>query len=150
MPQSYSGLYIHLIFSTKNRANWISRDVQEPFHTHLGFNLKEVGCVPVIINSVADHVHVLFELSRTIAISDVVQQIKAKSSQWMKKQDQTLEGFAWQKGYGAFTVSMSQVETVSQYIMNQEEHHRRQSFQDEYRQFPIRHNIAFDEKYIWE
>jgi len=150
MPQSLAKLYIHLIFSTKNRQHLLSIDLQESLHAFLGIKLKETGCLPIKINSAGDHIHLLFELSRTAAVSDVIQHIKSTSSQWIKKREDSLTDFSWQNGYGAFSVSMSNIEAVKLYIQNQQEHHKTLSFQDEYRQFLIRHDISFDERYVWD
>ena len=108
------------------------------------------GCAPVLINSVEDHAHLLFDLARTISISQAVEDVKKSSSKWIKTQGPEFAGFAWQAGYGAFAVSESNVETVRAYIANQREHHRTKTFQEEYRAFLERHNVAFDERYVWD
>lgn len=104
----------------------------------------------MLINSVEDHVHILFELGRTVAVSDAVEECKKTSSKWIKTQGAAYAQFAWQAGYGAFAVSESNVDAVRNYIANQPEHHRKQSFQDEYRAFLARHRVAFEEKYLWD
>jgi REP element-mobilizing transposase RayT len=109
-----------------------------------------MGCYPIIINSMDDHVHLLFDLGRTVAISQVVQEVKTSSSKWLKGQNSKLEPFAWQAGYGVFAVSESNVAAVRAYISNQAEHHRTKSFQDEFRAFLAKHGLAFDEKYVWD
>ena len=150
MPQSLARLHIHLIFSTKNRENLISDAVRAPLHAYMATVLQNLGCHPVLINSVGDHVHLLFDLARTVAVSQAVEDVKKSSSKWIKTQGAGLGGFAWQSGYGAFAVSESNVEAVRKYIANQEEHHRRKTFQEEYREFLVRHQIPFDEKYVWD
>jgi len=112
--------------------------------------LQNLGCTPVLINSVEDHIHLLFDLGRTTSVSKAVEDVKKSSSKWIKTQGLEFAGFAWQAGYGAFSVSESNVETVQQYIANQCEHHRKKTFQDEYRQFLERHRIPFDERYVWD
>jgi putative transposase len=104
----------------------------------------------VLINSVEDHAHVLFDLARTVSISQAVEDVKKSSSKWIKTQGPEFAAFAWQAGYGAFAVSESNVETVRHYIAGQREHHRKKSFQEEYRAFLLRHNLTFDERYVWD
>lgn len=150
MPQSLARLQIHLVFSTKNRAPLLRDPVRDALHRYMAVVLQNLGCPASLINSVEDHVHVLFELSRTVAVSDAVEEVKKSSSKWIKTQDAGLAGFAWQAGYGAFAVSESNVAAVRAYIAGQREHHRRKSFQEEYRALLDRHGVAFDERYVWD
>jgi len=150
MPQSLARLHIHLIFSTKNREPVLHEAVRNELHAYMATVLQNFGCPPVLINSVADHVHILFELGRTVAVSDAVEEVKKSSSKWIKTQGDAFTGFAWQAGYGAFAVSESNVATVREYIATQQEHHRKKTFQEEYRAFLERHNVAFDERYVWD
>ena len=150
MPQSLARIYIHLIFSTKNRENFISDMVRSPLHAYMASVLQNLGCRPVLINSTADHAHLLFELARTAAVSRVVEDVKKSSSKWIKTQGTEFSRFAWQSGYGAFSVSESNVAAVRKYVANQEEHHQRKSFQEEFRQILLRHNISFDEGHVWD
>ena len=150
MPQSLARLHIHLIFSTKNRENLITDAVRSPLHAYMATVLQNLGCHPVLINSVGDHVHLLFDLARTVAVSQAVEEVKKSSSKWINNQGPSFTGFSWQSGYGAFAVSESNAEAVRTYIANQEEHHRQRSFQEEYRIFLKRHNVAFDERYVWD
>lgn len=150
MPQSLARLHIHLIFSTKNRERIISDRVRDSLHAYMATVLQNLGCPPVLINSVEDHVHILFELARTVAVSSAVEDVKKASSKWIKTQGGEFAGFAWQAGYGAFAVSESNVPAVREYVANQQEHHRKKSFQEEYRAFLERHQIAFDERYVWD
>lgn len=150
MPQSLARLHIHLIFSTKNRERLLHESIRDSLHRYLATVLQNLGCAPVLINSVEDHVHVLFELARTVALSKAVEEIKTSSSKWIKTQGPEYRGFAWQAGYGAFAVSESNVDAVRNYIAGQAEHHRKKSFQEEYRAFLERHRVAFDEKYMWD
>jgi REP-associated tyrosine transposase len=150
MPQSLARLHVHLIFSTKNREPVLHDDVRDAVHRYMATVLQNLGCPASLINSVADHVHILFLLGRTVAVSKAVEEVKKTSSKWIKTQGAELAGFAWQAGYGAFAVSESNVDAVRKYIANQQEHHRKRSFQDEYRDFLARHRVSFDEKYVWD
>lgn len=150
MPQSLARLHVHLIFSTKHRERVITEAVRDPLHAYMATVLQNLGCAPVLINSVEDHVHILFELARTVPVSQAVEEVKKSSSKWIKTQGAEFAGFAWQAGYGAFAVSESNVPTVRDYIGGQQEHHRRKSFQEEYRAFLEKHRVTFDERYVWD
>jgi REP element-mobilizing transposase RayT len=150
MPQSLARLHVHLIFSTKHRERLITDRVRDSLHAYMATVLQNLGCAPVLINSVEDHVHILFELARTVSVSEAVEDVKKSSSKWIKTQGAELAGFAWQAGYGAFAVSESNVPTVRNYIAGQHEHHRKKSFQEEYRAFLEKHCVAFDERYVWD
>jgi REP element-mobilizing transposase RayT len=150
MPQSHASLHIHLVFSTKNREHFITGDIRPHLHAYMAKVLQNLGATPVLINSVEDHVHLLFDLGRTTSVSKAVEDVKKSSSKWIKTQGAEFASFAWQGGYGAFAVSESNVEAVRQYIANQREHHRKKTFQEEFRQFLERHRIPFDEKYVWD
>lgn len=150
MPQSLARLHIHLVFSTKNREPIITDAVRDALHAYLATVLQNLGCAPVLINSVEDHAHLLFDLARTVSVSQAVEDVKTASSKWIKTQGPEFAGFAWQSGYGAFAVSESNVDAVREYIANQREHHRKKSFQEEYRRFLERHRIAFEERYVWD
>ena len=150
MPQSLARLHIHLIFSTKHRAPLLHDSVRDSLHRYMAVVLQNLGCPPTLINSVEDHVHILFELGRTVAVSAAVEAVKKTSSKWIKTQGAELARFAWQSGYGAFAVSESLVPAVRDYIANQREHHRKRTFQEEYRIFLERHGVPFDERYMWD
>ena len=150
MPQSLARLHIHLVFSTKNRERFLTDAMRDSLHAYMATALQNLGCAPVLINSEEDHVHILFELARTVSVSQAVEDVKKSSSRWIKTQGQEFAEFAWQAGYGAFAVSESNIETVRHYIAGQREHHRVKSFQEEYRQFLERHRITFDERYVWD
>jgi REP element-mobilizing transposase RayT len=150
MPQSFARLHIHLIFSTKNRERVLHDAIRDSLHAYMATVLQNIDCPPVLINSVEDHVHILFELGRTVAVSRAVEEVKKASSKWIKTQGAEFSGFAWQAGYGAFAVSESNVAAVREYIAGQREHHRKKSFQEEYRAFLERHRVAFDERYVWD
>jgi REP element-mobilizing transposase RayT len=150
MSQSLARLHIHLVFSTKNREPLISEGIRDALHRYMATVLQNLGCVPILINSVEDHIHILFDLGRTVSVSRAVEDVKKSSSKWIKTQGSEFAGFAWQSGYGAFAVSHSKVQVVRQYIANQREHHAKTTFQDEYRLFLERHGLAIDERYVWD
>lgn len=150
MPQSLAKNLIHLVFSTKNRERLITDAVRPDLHAYMATVLKNLNCPVIVINSVDDHVHVLFMLYRTVALSTAVGDLKAASSKWIKTQSVEIGGFSWQAGFGAFSVSESNVETVRRYIENQAEHHRMVSFQDELRSFLEKHGVGYDERYLWD
>jgi|ERR1043166_7405127 REP element-mobilizing transposase RayT len=150
MPQSLSAVYVHLVFSTKERQPFL-RDlpIRESLHSYLGAISKQLGCAPIITGGVEDHVHQLARLSRTITQAGWVKELKRVSSLWLKK-EHGIRRFEWQGGYADFSVSQSNVEQVKQYIANQREHHKRINFQDELRSLLKRHHIEWDERYLWE
>lgn len=150
MPQSLARLPIHLVFSTKKRERFLRDEVRAGLHAYMVGVLQHHGCPVLLMNSVADHGHILFELGRTIAVSKAVEEVKKASSKWIKSQGPEYSGFAWQGGYGAFAVSDSDVPLVLDYIRGQQEHHRVKSFQEEYVVFLEQHRIAFDERYVWD
>ena len=150
MPQSLSRVLIHTVFSTKNRAPLLRVPTFcDEMHSYLGGCAKAIDCQPIQIGGVEDHVHLLTSLSRTVAIAEFVKEIKRNSSLWAKGKGDQAE-FGWQSGYGCFSVSESQVQKVSRYIENQEEHHRTITFQDEYRELLRRHGEKWDERYVWD
>jgi len=150
MPQSLTRVHIHLVFATKYRRPFLGDPVRDALHRYVAVVLLGLGCTPTLVNSVEDHIHLLFELGRKTSIAEVVETVKASSSRWIKTQDPSLARFAWQAGYGAFAVSESNLAAVEEYIARQREHHRGQSFQDEVRGLLRRHGIAFDERYVWD
>lgn len=150
MPQSLARVQVHLVFSTKHRERLITDAVRPALHAYMATVLQNLDCPAGLINSVEDHVHILFELARTVAISTAVEEVKKSSSKWIKTQGDGFAQFAWQAGYGAFSVSESNAQAVHDYIAKQQEHHRHTTFQDEYRLFLERHRVAFDEQYVWE
>jgi REP element-mobilizing transposase RayT len=148
MAQSLASLHIHLVFSSKNRAAVIRDGVRDALHGCMAQVLKNIGCSPILINSMDDHVHILFDLARTAAVSRVVEEVKKSSSRWMKTQG--VSGFSWQSGYGAFAVSRSRLDAVRKYVAEQHQHHQKRGYQDELRQLLVGHQIEFDERYIWD
>src|SRR5689334_14386605 len=150
MPQSFACLHYHLIFSTKNREPALSADLRPRLFEYFGGILRAHGGCPVAAGGVEDHVHLLAGLSREMAVAEALRLLKANSSKWMHDAAAGPTGFAWQTGYAAFTVSLSQLGAVKAYLARQEDHHRTQTFQDEYRALLRRHGIDFDERYLWD
>jgi putative transposase len=149
MPQSLSNLLIHLIFSTKDRYPFLAQnDMLLRTHAYLGGILRESDCPSLTIGGTADHVHAFFRLSRTQQMAKVVETLKSRSSRWLKSEG--VGNFAWQRGYGCFSVGKSQAASLVRYIQTQADHHRRVSFQEEFREFLRRYEIAFDERYLWD
>ncbi|MEO7673070.1 MAG: IS200/IS605 family transposase [Pyrinomonadaceae bacterium] len=151
MPQSLSQIYIHLVFSTKNREPLIHDEIAPELYAYMAVVLHDECKSPAkLIGGVEDHLHILFNLSRTWAIANVVESIKTSTSKWMKTKDSNLRSFGWQTGYGAFSVSRSNLDSVSKYILDQKEHHRQLRFRDEFRGLLDKHEVEYDEKYVWD
>ena len=151
MPQSLSAVFVHLIFSTKNRAPLLThRNLAEATHSYLAGIALKLGCPPVLINGVEDHVHLLVRLSRTVTQADLVKELKRASTLWLREQSPGTSGFSWQAGYGIFSVSVSNLDQVRTYISNQEEHHRKVTFQEELRLFLQRHQLEWEEDHVWD
>jgi putative transposase len=150
MPQSLANVLIHIVFSTKNRAPYIETTLQNSLYAYLATACRTCGCPAHKIGGTNDHVHIVSSLSRTKTIADVIGTIKADSSKWIKTQQTTLAGFAWQNGYGAFSIGQSQLDIVKKYIAGQNVHHQVRSFQDEFRELLRRYEIQFDERYVWD
>jgi REP-associated tyrosine transposase len=148
VPQSLAKVLVHLIFSTKSREPLIHREVRVALHAYLAGTLKNLQCPSLQTGGTADHVHALVSLGRTRTIADVVEEMKKSSSKWMKQQG--VQGFAWQAGYRAFSVSESQATAVIRYVSRQEEHHRQLTFQEEFRRFLDRYGVTYDERYMWD
>jgi putative transposase len=150
MPQSLSNLLTHVIFSTKNREPLLSESIRSELHAYMSGILNNINCPSIQVGGIEDHVHVFFRLSRTATVAEVLETLKTSSSKWIKTRGCAFSNFHWQTGYGAFSISQSDAEAVIAYIRNQPEHHRKISFQDEYRRFLDRYEIPFDERYVWD
>jgi REP element-mobilizing transposase RayT len=148
MPSTHLSLHYHLIFSTKNRIPYIDPAWRARFHAWIGGAIRAAEGEPEAVGGVADHVHILIGLKATHRLSDAVRDIKASSSRWVH-QEIEMQDFAWQDGYGAFTVSASLLSAVKEYIAGQELRHQKRTFQEEYLEFLKQSGVAFDEKYIW-
>ena len=150
MADTFSSLNVHCVFSTKNRQPLLVGEIKERFWAFMGGIAKQNGIKPLCIGGVADHVHLLLSLPTTMSVAKAMQLIKGGSSAWAHETFSPLRQFAWQSGYGAFTVSVSQVAETISYIHNQVEHHRLRSFQEEYVSFLKKHGIGFEERYLWD
>ena len=141
---------VHIIFSTKNREPWLDSNVRPSLHAYLATICRDVGTEFVHVGGVADNVHIVTMLPRTLSQAQLIEQIKKTSSKWIKAVDTRYRTFAWQRGYGAFSVRSSQVDAVLQCIDGQKEHHRTRTFQEEYRELLRKHVVDFDERYVWD
>ena len=150
MPQSFTCLLTHLIFSTKYRQPRISAELQPRLFEYFGGTLRNHGCKLLAAGGVPDHVHLLISLSKQLAIADLLRDLKASSSGWIHDTIPEQRAFAWQTGYGAFSVSFSERDHVVHYLARQAEHHRIRTFQEEFREFLDRHGIEYDERYLWD
>lgn len=150
MGQSLVKNYLHIVFSTKYRQNLILPPVEDELHHYLGGTCKKLECPPLIVGGYTDHIHILCMLSKKIALMKLIEEIKSSSSKWVKTKAPEYANFYWQDGYGAFSVNPGQVERVIHYIKNQKEHHRKKTFQDEYRKILKEYNIEYDERYVWD
>ena len=151
MPQSLSAVYVHLVFSTKERRPLLQdKAVREALHAQLGGISKTLECPPIRVGGIVDHVHLLARLGRTIAQADWVKELKRVSSAWLKQRGREYHDFAWQGGYATFSVSASMIDRVTRYIQNQEEHHRKTPYQHELRSLLTRHRLEWDERHLWD
>ena len=151
MPQSLSAVYLHLVFSTKDRRPFLrDKTVRDALHAYMGGMSKTLDCPPLIVGGVEDHVHLLCRFARTITQAEWVKELKRLSNGWLKEHGRDYADFEWQGGYADFSVSQSNLEPVKQYIVSQEEHHRKTTFQDELRTLLRKHEIEFDERYVWD
>ena len=149
MPRSYTNLIYHIVFSTRDRKPLISPDRQERLYDYIGGTIRGLGGILLAINGTSDHAHLLAKLRPDKSVSDVLRDLKSNSSGWMHSVFPAASDFSWQNGYGAFTVSASQVESVRRYIANQEQHHSKNSFEDEFVGLLRKNEIEFDVKYLW-
>lgn len=150
MANTYTCLHYHVIFSTKQRERWLSADIEQRVWSYLGGIACQNDLKPLLIGGVDDHVHMLFSMPPSISVSDALKRIKGGSSGWVKDNFPTLQRFGWQDGCGAFTVSKSQIREIEDYIRSQREHHRVKTFQEEYRAFLDKHEVEYDERYLWD
>jgi len=150
MPQSLAKLYVHLVYSTRNRERVITEAIREELHRYTCGILQEWDSPAIVVNSVEDHLHVLFVLSKNHSVSEIVEQVQKGSSKWIKTKGAVFAQFHWQNGYAAFSVSQSAVAEVVRYIEGQEEHHRVKTFQEELREFFKQYEVKHDERYVWD
>ena len=149
MAQSLASVLVHFVFATKNRQPWITEEFQPDVAAYIAGLFRNHDCPTLIVNAMPDHVHSLAALARTRSISDIMEAVKGISSGWIKTEDPRFRAFQWPGGHGAFSVSPSQKEVVRRYIANQREHHRRFSFEEEYRRLLERNGVPYDERYLW-
>lgn len=149
MPQSLSQIILHIVFSTKDRVPFINPEIEEELHAYLGGVLRNIGCPAIAIGGPDDHIHILCRLSRTCAVSDLIEEIKTSSSKWIKTKGPNYRKFSWQGGYGAFSIGQSQVEAAVRYVRNQREHHRKNTFKEEFLKLLEKYEVDWDERYVW-
>ena len=149
MPQSLSKVYVHITFSTKNRVNRIDDKIETPLFEYIGGVCKQMECNPIKVGGHENHIHILCLLSRKVAQMTLLENIKKSSSKWIKTKGDEYSDFYWQDGYGIFSVNPTEIEVVKKYISNQKEHHKKRTFQDEFRAFLKKYNVDYDERYIW-
>ncbi len=150
MPQSLAQILAHLVFSTKNREPLLADDIRDELHAYSGGIVGNQKGTLLKAGSVADHIHLLIAMPRTCAPADLVQEIKTGSSKWLKTKGTQYADFHWQGGYGIFSISPAHRPVLEAYIANQTEHHRKVTFQDEYRRLLNKYGIEHDERYVWD
>ena len=150
MPQSFGSIQLHYIFSTKHRQSWLTTDICNRLYPFVGGLARDRKCVLMRMGGIADHVHLLVQSARDIAPSTFVGEIKSLSSGWIHTEFPAIKEFGWQSGYGVFSVSHSGIAEVMRYIGHQAEHHRTKTFQEEYREFLLKHSMVIDERYVWD
>ncbi len=141
---------MHIIFSTKLRVQLIHQPVQDELNSYIGGICKEMECQPIKIGGYTNHIHILCMLSKKIALMKLLEEVKSHSSKWIKTKGTELNNFYWQNGYGAFSVNPTEIDKVITYIENQKEHHKKKTFQEEYRAFLKKYKVEYDERYIWD
>lgn len=150
MSQSLADIILHVVFSTKERLPLIKIEIQEELYRYISEVCSNLSCPIISINGIEDHVHILLHLGRTIAISNLISEIKSSSSRWIKSKSHHFRDFNWQRGYGAFSVSRMNIENAKRYLASQKEHHKKISFKDEFLSMLKRAQIQYDEKYLWD
>ena len=149
MPQSLSQVILHVVFSTKDRRPWLDPAIRPRMHAYLATLCRDCDCQAYRVGGAADHVHIAARLARTISQAELLEKIKKTSSAWIKTQGEQYGSFCWQGGYGDFSIGWSQLEELLHYIDRQEQHHRTQTFQEEYRNLLQKYQVEFDERYVW-
>ncbi len=151
MSESLAQIYLHIVFSTKQRRKYLQNKLlREEVHRYLGGTCQHLKSPSLIVGGVDDHTPILCRLSRTQAVSELVRELKRESSKWIKSKDDSLADFHWQDGYGAFSISPSHVKALRGYIADQEKHHQKESFQDEFRRILKKYAVEYDERYVWD
>ena len=150
MPQSFAQLYVHIIFSTKNRTPFIDKSIQSRVFAYLATIARDEGSTSVLVGGMEDHVHILVNLPKGKAPVDIVAKVKKESSKFIKTLGNEYSDFYWQSGYGMFSVSPANCDQVRHYIETQETHHKKMSFQEELLAYLKKYNLDYDEKYLWD
>jgi REP element-mobilizing transposase RayT len=151
MPRSLAQIYLHLVFSTKNRTPFLRDDeIRAATHAYLAGACKNLGCHALRVGGVADHVHLACRFSRNVTVADFLRDLKRESSKWLKVRSPDSRDFQWQEGYGAFSVSPSHVSALLEYIANQEAHHKKETFQEEFLRLLDKYGVEVDERFLWD
>ncbi len=151
MSQSLTQIYLHIVYSTKHRQPFLQdKQIRERMHAYLVGACGNLNCPSLIVGGVEDHVHVLCRFGKTITISNLIRELKRESSKWIKKEYPEQSEFYWQSGYGAFSISPSHVDGLKKYIADQEEHHRHESFKEEFRRLCKKYGVEINERYVWD
>ncbi len=148
MSQSLSNILVHIVFSTKSRQPLVVAPMEDELWRYMASATTALNCQAHKVGGTADHIHVACCLARTVSVAGLLEEIKTSSSKWMKSKG--LSAFAWQNGYGAFSIGQSQLDDLTAYISRQKEHHRHRTFQEEYREFLRKYNVPYDERYVWD
>jgi putative transposase len=151
MSQSLAQIYLHIVFSTKSRQPLLrDKEFRGRTHAYLAGICKNLDCPALVVGGIEDHVHILCRFGKTIEVATLLRELKRDSSKWIKENERRLNDFHWQAGYGAFSVSPGHADALQEYIQNQEEHHRCEGFQDEYRRLCKKYGLEIDERYVWD
>lgn len=150
MPQSLTCILVHIVFSTKHRQPFIKPEIETELFKYMSSIYRANNSPALSMNGTENHVHTLILLSKTITVSKLIEEVKRSSSKWIKTKGQAYEGFYWQNGYGAFSIGQSNVAALKTYIANQKEHHKKVTFQDEFRALLKRYGVEYDERYVWD
>jgi REP element-mobilizing transposase RayT len=150
MPQSLTKLYAHLVFSTRNRHPFLDAEIRDRVHGYLATVIRSIDSPYVVVGGVADHVHILFDMGKMHAPVEFVEQVKRESSKFVKTLGPRYDKFYWQRGYGMFSVSPTHLADAEEYVRDQEKHHHKKTFQEEFREFLKRYGIEYDERYVWD
>lgn len=150
MPQSFANNFVHIVFSTKYRYPFLHDGIRDRMFAYMGGICNQLESTPIIIGGYYDHVHILCDLSRKIALMKLVEEVKTRSSRWIKNEDEKCTEFYWQHGYAGFSVDRNTLDIKINYIRNQMKHHQKMEFQPEYRDFLDEHDQKYDERYMWD
>ncbi len=149
MAQSLTKVFIHITFSTKHRINSIDENIEKELFAYLGGICKGLECNPIQVGGYRNHIHVLCQLSKKITLIKLLEELKKRSSKWIKTKGNQYSKFYWQNGYGAFSVNPSELDIVIDYIKNQKEHHQKRTFKEEFKAFLNKYHLVYDERYVW-